>query len=126
MFFAPSVIVRTAHPFARSAVSSRFWNHSDVDHAWDAHQASVESDDSAITLTLDVPGLSKEQLTIGIEGRILRIRAKDDAPRTFQATYKLGSEVDTAKSEVKLENGVLTIKLVKIAPESRETLLTIN
>ncbi|MFM7330965.1 MAG: Hsp20/alpha crystallin family protein [Brachymonas sp.] len=126
MFFAPSVFVRTGHPFARSAVPARFWNHSDFDRAWDAQQASVESDDNTITLTLDVPGLSKEQLTIGIEGRMLRIRAKDDAPRSFKAAYKIGSDVDASKSEAKLENGVLTLKFAKVAPESRETLLTIN
>jgi HSP20 family protein len=126
MFFAPSVLVRTSHPFSRHAVTSRFGSHSEFDRAWDTHQANVESDDSSITLTLDVPGLSKEQLTIGIEGRILRIRAKDDAPRSFQAAYKLGSDVDAGKSEAKLENGVLTLKILKMAPESRETLLSIN
>ena len=86
----------------------------------------VESDETSITLSLDVPGLSKEQLTIGIEGRIVRIASKDDAPRSFKATYKLGSDVDAAQSDAKLENGVLTLKFVKVAPESRQTLLTIN
>jgi HSP20 family protein len=89
-------------------------------------RSQVESDEATITLSLDVPGLSKEQLTIGIEGRIVRISSKDDAPRSFKAAYKLGSDVDAGKSEAKLENGVLTLKLTKIAPESRQTLLTIN
>ncbi len=112
MLFAPSVFHTSGYPFARS-------------HAH-ANDVNVESNDTSITLSLDVPGLSKEQLTIGIEGRILRIRAKDDAPRSFSAAYKIGSDVDTTKSEAKLENGVLTLKLTKIAPESRETLVTIN
>ena len=112
MLFAPSVFHTSNYPFARS-------------HAR-ANDVNVESDDTSITLSLDVPGLSKEQLTIGIEGRILRIRAKDDAPRSFSAAYKIGSDVDTTKSEAKLEHGVLTLKLTKIAPESRETVLTIN
>lgn len=89
-------------------------------------RGQIESDETSITLSLDVPGLSKEQLTIGIEGRIVRISSKDDAPRTFKATYKLGSDVDAAQSEAKLENGVLTMKFTKVAPESRQTLLTIN
>lgn len=86
----------------------------------------IESDETSITLSLDVPGLAKDQLTIGIEGRIVRIASKDDAPRSFKATYKLGSDVDAAQSEAKLENGVLTLKFAKVAPESRQTLLTIN
>jgi HSP20 family protein len=89
-------------------------------------RSQVDSDEASITLTLDVPGLSKEQLTIGIEGRIVRISSKDDAPRSFKAAYKLGSDVDAGKSEARLENGVLTLKFAKVAPESRETLLTIN
>lgn len=83
-------------------------------------------DDSSITLSIDVPGLAKDQLTIGIEGRIVRIRSKDDAPRSFQAAYKLGADVDLSQSSAKLEHGVLTLKLVKVAPQSRETLLAID
>ena len=89
-------------------------------------QSQVESDDNFITLSLDVPGLAKEQLTIGIEGRLVRITSKDDAPRAVKATYKLGSDVDVEQSEAKLENGVLTLKFAKLAPESRQTLLTIK
>ncbi len=123
MLFAPSVF-HSAHPFSRSYARVNFSPSAWADRY--ASDVSVESDDTSITLSLDVPGLSKEQLTIGIEGRILRIRAKDDAPRSFSAAYKLGSDVDTRKSEAKLEHGVLTLKLTKIAPESRETVLTIN
>ncbi len=109
--------------WSRSEAFDRFF----ADATEGVHQRNqVESDDTSITLSLDVPGLSKEQLTIGIEGRIVRIHSKDDAPRSFKAAYKLGSEVDAGKSEAKLENGVLTLKFVKVAPESRETLLTIN
>jgi HSP20 family protein len=109
--------------WSRSGTFDRFF----ADAIDDAHTRSqVDSDETSITLSLDVPGLSKEQLTIGIEGRIVRISSKDDAPRSFKAAYKLGSDVDAGKSEAKLENGVLTLKFTKIAPESRQTLLTIN
>jgi HSP20 family protein len=123
MFFSPARAHRAtlnAYGFAPH-IWSRF-------EAFDASEqrAQIESDDTTITLILDVPGLSKEQLTIGVEGRIVRITSKDDAPRSLHATYKLGSDVDAAQSEAKLENGVLTLKFAKIAPESRQTLLTIN
>jgi HSP20 family protein len=131
MFFSPTRINRSAlnvYGYAPSA-----WSRADTfDHflsdANDGIQArsQVESNDASITLNLDVPGLAKEQLTIGIEGRIVRISSKDDAPRSIKAAYKLSSDVDAGKSEAKLENGVLTLKFAKVAPESRETLLTIN
>jgi HSP20 family protein len=91
-----------------------------------SQRSQIQSDEQSITLTLDVPGLSKEQLTIGIEGRVLRIASKDDAPRSVKATYKLGSDVDASQSQAKLENGVLTLKFAKVAPESRQTFLTIE
>jgi HSP20 family protein len=135
MFFSP---VRTPSHISRAVLNGygyapSAWSRSEAldrffsDATKGVQQRSeVDSDETSITLNLDVPGLSKDQLTIGIEGRIVRITSKDDAPRSFQAAYKLGSDVDAAKSEAKLENGVLTLKFAKLAPESRETLLTIN
>ncbi len=130
MFFSPVRVNRSC--LNAQGYSSLYGSHSEplnrlfADALESNHNSQVESDETSITLSLDVPGLSKEQLTIGVEGRIVRIASKDDAPRSFKAAYKLGSDVDANKSEAKLENGVLTIKFAKIAPESRETLLTIN
>lgn len=135
MFFSsvrtPVIVNRAAlngYGYAPSA-----WTRSDAfdrffaDAAESKEQGShIESDETSITMSLDVPGLAKDQLTIGIEGRIVRVASKDDAPRSFKVTYKLGSDVDAAQSEAKLENGVLTLKFAKVAPESRQTLLTIN
>jgi HSP20 family protein len=131
MFFAPARYNRAVlngygyvpGVWSRADALDRFFSDA-VDAS--SSRSQVESDETSITLSLDIPGLSKEQLTIGIEGRIVRISSKDDAPRSFKASYKLGSDVDAAKSEAKLENGVLTLKFAKIAPESRQTLLTIN
>jgi HSP20 family protein len=130
MFFAPTVFTRNTFPASRrlNGYAPSLWSDSFFSDAFDhsSSRVQVDSDDSSITLTLDVPGLAKEQLTIGIEGRVVRITSKDDAPRSFKAAYKLGSEIDSAKSEAKLENGVLTLKLAKVAPVSRETVLSIN
>jgi HSP20 family molecular chaperone IbpA len=135
MFFAP---VRTPSHLSRAVLNGygyvpSAWSRSDTFDRFFADaldganaRSHAESDETSITLSLDVPGLSKEQLTIGIEGRIVRISSKDDAPRSFKAAYKLGTDVDAGKSEAKLENGVLTLKFAKVAPESRQTLLTIN
>ncbi|NJS37044.1 MAG: Hsp20/alpha crystallin family protein [Brachymonas sp.] len=131
MFFAPVGFRRSVLNGHSTGYAPSAWARASALDQFFADNAStsrseVESDDTSITLSLDVPGLSKEQLTIGIEGRIVRIASKDDAPRSFKAAYKLASDVDAGKSEAKLENGVLTLKFAKIAPESRETLLTIN
>ena len=90
-------------------------------------QASiVEQDDKSFTLAFDVPGIAREQLSIGIEGNIVRIQTKDDAPRQYKAAYELPADIDAGTSEAKLENGVLTLKLAKVTPVSKVTELTIN
>lgn len=88
--------------------------------------AAYTQDDTAFTLTLDMPGIAKDQLTIAIEGAVVRISSKETAPRRYRAAYELPQDVDTAQSEAKLENGVLTLKLVKKVPVNNATELTIH
>ena len=83
-------------------------------------------DDTAFTLTLDMPGITKEQLSISIDGTVVRIQSKEDAPRRYRAAYELPQEVDSAQSEAKLEHGVLTLKFVKKVPVDTATELTIQ
>jgi HSP20 family molecular chaperone IbpA len=91
-----------------------------------AQAATVEDGEKAYSLQLDVPGLAKEQLDIGIEGDVVRISSKAEAPRSVKAAYRFPLEIDTAASAAKLENGVLTLTLAKKIPVSNVTQLTIN
>jgi HSP20 family protein len=91
-----------------------------------SHAATVEDGDKAYSLQLDVPGLGKEQLDIGIEGDVVRISSKAEAPRTVKAAYRFPLEIDTTASAAKLENGVLTLTLAKKVPVSNVTQLAIN
>jgi HSP20 family molecular chaperone IbpA len=83
-------------------------------------------DETAFTLSLDVPGVAKEQLAISIEGATVRISSKEGAARRYNAAYELPQDIDAATSEAKLENGVLTLKLVKKVPVSNATVLNIQ
>ena len=83
-------------------------------------------DETSFTLTLDMPGIPKDQLGIAIEGAVVRISSKEGAARRYNAAYELPLEIDTATSEAKLENGVLTLKLVKKVPVSNAAELTIQ
>jgi HSP20 family protein len=86
----------------------------------------MTQDEKQFTLTLDVPGIAKDQLIIRIEGAIVRIESKEDAPRRYRAAYEFGQEIDTAASSAKLENGVLSLSLVKLVPMSKATELAIG
>lgn len=75
-----------------------------------------KQDDTAFHLTLDVPGVSREQLAITIEDAVVRIQSREGAPRHYRAAYELPADIDATQSEAKLENGVLTLKLFKKVP----------
>jgi HSP20 family protein len=90
-----------------------------------AQSASYTQDETAYTLALDVPGIAKDQLSIAIEGAVVRISSKEGAPRRYQAAYEFPQEVDSSASEARLEHGVLHLKLVKKVPVNNATELTI-
>jgi len=90
-----------------------------------AQDASFSQDDKQFVLTLDVPGISKGQLRISIEGTIVRIESKEDAPRRYRAAYEFGQDIDSVSSSARLENGVLSLTLAKVAPVSRVAELAI-
>jgi HSP20 family protein len=125
MFFAP-VIRRSYNPSFRSFDRSfeRFVNDTFANTTYQGFK--VEQDEKSWTVTLDVPGLAKEDLAIGIEGAVVRIDSKAEAKRAFKAAYELPQDIDAATSEAKLENGVLTLKLGKLVPVSNVHQLQVN
>ena len=88
--------------------------------------SAVEQDEQSFTLTFDVPGVSREQLVVGIEGNVVRLSSAEGAPRTYRFACELPQDIDASQSAAKLENGVLTLKLAKVAPVSRVTELAIH
>lgn len=86
----------------------------------------AEQDETSFTLTFDVPGVPKDQLTIGIEGSTVRVNSREGAPRHYQFALELPQEIDLNTSEAKLADGVLSVKLGKLLPISRVSELTIN
>ncbi len=87
---------------------------------------TVTQDEKTTTLQLDVPGLSREQLSIQIEGNQVRLQSVEGAPRQVQRAWELADEIDASASSARLENGVLTLVLAKVVPQSRATQLAIG
>ncbi|MDH6593706.1 HSP20 family protein [Variovorax sp. TBS-050B] len=123
MFFAPTLRTARFAPRAYDRAFERF-----VADAFSTVQRSplVEQDDKSWTLSIDVPGLSREDLTIGIEGAVVRIESKAEAKRQLKAAYELPQDIDVSASDARLENGVLTLKLGKQVPVSQVSQLQIN
>jgi len=115
MYFAPALRTRSYVPargFDRSF--ERFL--SDAFFAPAQNALKVEQSDDAWTLSLDVPGVAREQLTIEVDGTVVRLATVADAPRAFKAAYELPAEIDADTTSAKLENGVLTLTLGKKKP----------
>ncbi len=118
MFFAPVVRTRATLPTFRSYDRSfeRFVNEAFFNEGKSGFNA--EQDEKAWTVTLDLPGIAREDLSINIEAAIVRIETREQAKRPFKAAYELPQEIDTDASTARLENGVLTLTLVKKVPVS--------
>lgn len=133
MFYALSTrpattLTRASAPVGSNTSLDRFLNDtlSSLSDNQLSRSANVEDLDQSYTLHMDVPGVPKEQLDIGIEGDVVRIASKADAPRQVKAAWRFPLEIDTANSTAKLENGVLKLTLGKKLPVSNVSSLMIS
>ncbi len=93
-------------------------------------------------LEADLPGFSKEDIHIDLEGNYMTVRAERTAPKTDEAnegrylrservfgtverTFEL-SGVDTEGLQASYENGVLSVKMPKKAVNSKKKTLSIE
>jgi HSP20 family protein len=91
----------------------------------------VSETETAYVATLDLPGVSKEQVKVSIEGKRVRIEAeakseeekkagdqviyRERSVSSFARSFTLPVAVDEAGSQAELKNGVLTLTLAKKA-----------
>jgi HSP20 family protein len=90
----------------------------------------VRESDTAYTLHFDVPGATREQLEVTVEGRRVLLataeaNAADDGHKVlyrersaarYARTVVLPAEVDSTTSQARFDNGVLTLTLAKKVP----------
>lgn len=119
MFYAPALHTRHNAPAFRTFDRGleRFVN--DALLAGSGRNLSVQEDDKAWTVTLDLPGIARDELDIQVEGTAVRLKTKVEAKRQFKAAYELPQEIDVDATTASLESGVLTLVLGKKAPVSQ-------
>jgi Molecular chaperone (small heat shock protein) len=90
-------------------------------------EVDIFEDDSGITVHADMPGVSKERLTVKVEGDTLSIDGVAEIPMPermeplyaevrathYQRSFTLSPEMDVDKVEASLKNGVLTLRIPK-------------
>lgn len=145
-------------PVSRRAVGSRSFDRlfdEAFDHFFSQPAASdsapvrrpaidVAETDAAYVVTLDVPGVSREDVKVSIDGRKVSIVAearkaeatgedgaqaaqlvvRERAFASYARSITLAKEIDQSASQAKLDNGVLTLTLTKRAPTASQ--LTVN
>ena len=113
----------------------------------------VSESDSGYVVTLDVPGVTREDVKVSVDGSRVSIVAEarvaqaatadagsepaTDTPKagdrvilreraltSYARSFTLQSEIDQSASQARLENGVLTLTLTK--RNANETQLTVN
>lgn len=128
MFFAPAIRTTAATPALGllDGAFERFMNDSLPGMRAPATWHHLEEDDKTWTLTLDVPGIAKEHLSINVEDQLVRIQTSQESKRQFKAVYELPQEVDVEACQAKLEHGVLTLKLAKLQQPSKARQIAIG
>jgi HSP20 family protein len=126
MFFAPAVRTRAYAPAARAFNPSfeRFLSDAFFTNGYGA--PAVQQDEKSWTVTLDLPGVAREQLSVQIDGAVVRLETAAEAKRQFKAAWELPEEIDADASSATLEHGVLTLVLGKKLPVSNARTLEVK
>lgn len=94
----------------------------------------VAETDRGYTVTLDLPGVAKEDVRVSIEGRQVSVQAttrreterkegerlvyRERSQASFSRSFTLPQEIDQSEAHAKLDNGVLSLHLPKRAARS--------
>ena len=89
----------------------------------------VKEDDAGYSVQAELPGVSKEDIQVSIDGAVVTLRAevqqhdeKKEGEKVLRSeryfgsvarSFRLPMEVDAAKAKARYENGVLTLTLPK-------------
>ena len=108
------------------------WNSNDEETYYWAPPVDVKEDDKEYTIMVDLPGLSKNDVTIKIKNNILTVNSNQGSKTevenetfhyrerrngNFHRTFKIPDIVEQKKVVASFENGILLIAL----PKSKES-----
>ena len=96
-------------------------------------ETNVTKDETGYTVSISVPGLTKEDLKISIKEGVLKIiYQKEEGDVTkhfiggFTKSYNIPEEVKEKDIDGKVENGILTLSLPIDKKKSIERLISLN
>lgn len=66
-----------------------------------------------IIITAELPGVEKENVSVGVEGKKVEILAKDEGPFKYRKVLKLKEYIDPKRSRATFKNSILEITAKK-------------
>ncbi|MCW8796828.1 MAG: Hsp20/alpha crystallin family protein [Chlorobium sp.] len=106
-----------------------------------AFNVDISEDENAFHIEAEMPGVSKENISIGVEDDLLTIKGerkqKSEGQRTnyhltertygtFSRSFNLGELIDQDAIDASYENGILHLTLQKAQPVSRKREIAIR
>lgn len=93
----------------------------------------VTEDEDGWTVTARLPGMAPEEVSVEVDKRDLRIRAKTEPPAesepaadarhlSFDFHFRLPEEVDPDRVDATMDHGLLTIRLPRSVRTGRRTI----
>ncbi len=84
--------------------------------------------DNALTLVMEMPGVEKKDITVGLENDVLRVEGRIDYSKYedmepvyteynvghYTRSFSLSGKIDQEKISAQLDDGVLTLTLPKV------------
>jgi len=102
---------------------------------WVAPAAAASSSDQAYTISMELPGVAEDDITLTAENGVLSIRGEKKTEReekgdtwyfserqfgSFQRSFSLPADADEAEVNAALKDGVLTITVPRKTPKAKE------
>ena len=74
---------------------------------------NTETDDSGVTLTMEVPGYNNNLIDVTVEGKTLIVEGKSNSGNLdgFKEKFSLGDKFDGADVEALIVDGILTVSI---------------
>ena len=74
---------------------------------------NTETDDSGVTLTMEVPGYNNNLIDVTVEGKILVVEGKSNSGNLdgFKEKFSLGDKFDGGDVEATIVDGILTVSV---------------
>jgi len=108
----------------------RLWNGEQERDLIRAPRTNIVEKENHFVVTMEMPGLSKKDVEVGIEGDVLMVKGgHEETTQTedkelvrreyhssrFERSFTVGKDIDPEKVKATMENGILSITLPKRA-----------